>query len=663
MQAGERNCNRLIHSSSPYLLQHAYNPVDWYPWGEEALKAAADRNVPLLISIGYSACHWCHVMEHETFSDPETASVMNEFFVCVKIDREERPDLDHVFMTAVQLLHGNGGWPLNCFALPDGRPFWGATYFRKDDWRSVITQISDFYRERTADAVEQAAELRRGIGGNDLLKANYQPDNPLTDISEKLFESLLRSFDFSYGGTRGAPKFPMAPLWNFVLLFADAFRNEKAYGILDTTLGCMAKGGIFDQLQGGFARYSTDEEWKVPHFEKMLYDNAVLISLYADAYRLKQNPLYRNVIRQTIHFLLYVLKGEKGNFFASVDADSPGGEGFYYTWTEEEIGEIAGGTAALCKKWFSAGKQGLWENGRNILLIRFEEAEFAAENGLEPEELSSLIATWKQKLLDVRNAREAPEIDDKSISGWNALATKALVDAWWALGDEAFLLEAENTVSFIINEMMNNDGSLFHVWKNGRPYIHGFLDDYAYTAEALIEVYQIRREKKWLDAAQLLCRFVIKNFSETGSALFRYAETGKTEISPFTEYTDQVLPSGNSVMAANLMKMGLLAGDMFLRNWAEDMLKQMYSLVERHPSSFAEWASVLLLKNKGMKLLKVPEGITPEQLQSVFSQRFFPHVLITENENSHEWMICTETYCLPPIQSASEALKILSGQE
>ena len=442
--------NRLSKASSPYLRQHADNPVDWYEWGEEALLKAREENKPLIISVGYAACHWCHVMAHESFSDMGIAEFMNTHFVCIKVDREERPDIDRIYMEAAQLLSGRGGWPLNAFALPDGRPFYAATYFPPDRWLDALHQLSYIYQSDYPRVLQAANTLTEGIRAN--------PFHGLVDVkpftkAEYLtaYETLIRTIDFEFGGFAGAPKFMMPTGLEFLLQYHYLTGDHKALDAVTITLDEMAKGGIYDQIGGGFARYSTDKFWKVPHFEKMLYDNAQLITLYAHAFQLTGTPLYAEIVEQTISFAERELMGAEVGFFASIDADSEHEEGKFYVWTKKEVNSVLDPISSdLVLRFYQVTENGNWEQGINILHYRVDKATFAGENGISEREFDIILHDANKSLLDQRSLRIRPATDDKILTSWNALMISGYANAYKALGNEQYLEGALRTARFKI---------------------------------------------------------------------------------------------------------------------------------------------------------------------------------------------------------------------
>jgi len=625
--------NRLIHETSPYLLQHAHNPVDWRPYGEEAFAEAKAGNKPLLISIGYSACHWCHVMEHESFSKPEIAAVMNLNFVCIKVDREERPDVDHIYMGAVQLLNGNGGWPLNCFALPDGRPFWGGTYFRPDQWLDLMQQISDLYQNSYADLEAQAARLLKGIGEIGIVKIPENPDEISPELLTKAYDQLSWSFDTETGGLRGAPKFPMPVVWQFVMNYHRLSRNSEAIAQLKTTLNRMAQGGIFDQIGGGFARYSTDSNWKVPHFEKMLYDNAQLISLYANMNRLSGDEFYSDIVEKTIGFVFRELTSPEGVFYSALDADSEGEEGLFYLWNRAQLREIMPEYADLLADYWGIDGAGLWEKGRSILIRPADDALFASRQHLSEEELKQLTKMAGNILLVERGKRIRPALDDKVILSWNALMIKALAQAYQAQGRQAWLDAAIKAAEFIHQHFISSDGQLKRVWKNGKVKITALLDDYAFLAEAYIVLYQTTFDEKWLFRAETLAKTVITHFTDPAGPLFWYSPAGinagetMPAISRIISTTDGVEPSGNAVMAGVLISLGHYLEQPDYTERAKAMVINLQMNFTAYPSAYACWATNAVTLAMGVTTIVI-SGPNALRNATILNRRYNPGVLI-----------------------------------
>lgn len=599
--------NRLIHETSPYLLQHAHNPVDWYPYGEEAFTAARESNRPLLISIGYSACHWCHVMEHESFSKPEIAEVMNRNFVCIKVDREERPDVDLIYMSAVQLLHNSGGWPLNCFALPDGSPFWGGTYFRPAQWTELLTHISELYHNSYRELESQALRLKEGIAGLSVIKTPENPSGIDSEFIYEVWDQLSQRFDSHHGGTIGAPKFPMPVVWQFGIEYYNNTGNQEALNHILMTLDAMARGGIYDQIGGGFARYSTDAKWKVPHFEKMLYDNAQLVSLYAEAYRISGNEALADTIRQTLAFIENELRSPEGAFYSALDADSEGVEGKFYVWTRDEIMGILPEYGELLSSYWGIGQEGKWENGNNILLRPFPDSVFASRNHLSEEELKQLVRMAASRLLKERNKRIRPGLDDKILASWNGMTIKAYADAYRVTMYHPWLDAAVKAARFVKTGMIQEDYSILRTWKNGSARIPGVLNDYAYLAEAFITLYQVSFDEEWLYTASRLTRYVLDNFSDPDSPLFWFTPTpaGNGNAIRIRETTDGVEPSGNAVMAKVLLYLENFCNNNDYGIRAREMVNTMLNRIEAYPSAYSCWASAAQMMAQGIRTLVI----------------------------------------------------------
>ncbi len=626
--------NRLIHESSPYLLQHAQNPVDWYPYGEEALREAETSRRPLLISIGYSACHWCHVMEHESFSKPEIAEIMNRSFVCVKVDREERPDLDHLYMGAVQLLHNSGGWPLNCFALPDGRPFWGGTYFRPDQWVSLLDQISDLFRNSRHELEEQAERLNRGVGEMSLIEVPADRQTISAAMVDESYAKLSWSFDAELGGLLGSPKFPMPVVWQFVMQYHKMTGNPESLTQLKTTLLRMVCGGLFDRIGGGFARYSTDAEWKVPHFEKMLYDNAQLTGLYANMFRHTGERFYIDVAEQTIEFVLQGLTSPEGLFFSAYDADSEGEEGSFYLWTRDQVSEILPEYGDLLSDYWGIGGSGLWEKGKSILMRPADEAYFASQQHLSEEELKQLLRMAGKLMLAARNKRIPPSLDDKAVLSWNALMIKALAEAFKASGNQSWLDAALKAAGFILKEFSNGLGGAYkRVWKNGKARIPAMLDDYAYLADAWISLYQVTFDENWLFRAKEIAVFVVENFSDQTGNFFWYSplpgQSGETSpaVARIIGTTDGVEPSGNAVMARILLTLGHYFENAQYIDRAVNMVSNLRDRIVSYPAAYAGWAGVALEVAYGKTTLVIT-GPDAFRNAAMLNRKFLPGVLV-----------------------------------
>lgn len=585
-----RHTNKLIHESSPYLLQHAHNPVDWHPWNAETLAKARSVDKMLLVSIGYSACHWCHVMEKESFMDEKVAEIMNRHYLCVKVDREERPDVDQVYMTAVQLITGSGGWPLNCFALPDGRPFFGGTYFRKDQWIQLLENIHLLFQTRKEDLIKQAGDLTRGIAAHDMIVSSLSESSIKKDDILRAKARLKDRLDSEHGGLAGAPKFPMPSVLNFLLQEHYFSRDGQTEAFLRTTLRKMAFGGICDQVGGGFARYSTDALWKVPHFEKMLYDNALLVQVYCKSFRTWKDPVDKEVIIDTLDFVRREMTLPDGGFCSSLDADSEGEEGRFYTWTQGEFRQILGGHADLLARYYQVGEKALWESGRNILQRSGAVEEFVQGTGLQPSQFRAMLKTARARLLKARNKRPRPALDDKTLTSWNAMMIKGFLDAYNLLGRREYLDTALKNAHFLMNSVTESDGRLSHAWKNGKASVNGFLEDYSFLADALLELYQATFDRKYLDLALRLATYAIEHFYDRESGLFFVTSSlDPPLIARKYEIYDNVIPSSNAVMAEVLHRLGLAFDREDLMSISLQMLMNLRDKALLHPAAFSHW--------------------------------------------------------------------------
>src|SRR6056297_389603 len=589
--------NRLISSNNPYLLQHANNPVDWYPWGDEALQKARDEKKMLFISIGYSSCHWCHVMARESFMDKEIARFLNQYYVSIKIDREERPDLDNYYMTAVQLMSQQGGWPLTCFALPDGRPVFGGTYFPPKAFMNVLTQLWQTYTNASEKVYDYARDLEKGIRQiNTIVPASREGSFSREDM-ETLFRKRKDNFDTRHGGSKGAPKFPTPVSYNLLIEYAAITNDSTIKKHIDLSLKNMASAGLYDHLGGGFYRYAVDSAWQTPHFEKMLYDNAQLIELYARAYRLKPKKEYKTIVDQTLHFLVDQMKYEEGGFFSAYDADSEGKEGAYYTWTLQQLESVLGKDAMLFADYFQITEEGNWEHGQNILRMTPDKEKIRKNFGLSDDKLENKIEALKMQLLKIRNKREKPFLDDKMILSWNALLLKSLVIAYHSFADELYAREARSLAKWISKYMIGDDYELTRVRRNGISTEKAFLDDYANTIRALISVYQVDFDEDWLKMALALMKRTVERFYDESSGFFAYhqAKDIPTEAVNY-ETMDAVLPSSNAVMAENLQLLSWYFEEYELDAMSNQMVEQLATKMMKHPEFYGLWGKLLVEK-------------------------------------------------------------------
>jgi uncharacterized protein YyaL (SSP411 family) len=674
------NTNHLTTESSLYLQQHAHNPVDWYPWSDEAWEKAKKENKLVLVSIGYSSCHWCHVMEHETFTDSAAAKFMNDRFICIKVDREERPDIDQIYMTAVQLMTGSGGWPLNCFTLPDGRPIYGGTYFPKPTWMQLLAQLDSFYRNNPKEADTYATELTNGLSQSELFPA-AKIDNLSDEIFPNLIESWKKSLDNNYGGQSRAPKFPMPGNYQFLLRYAVTKNDEELLNHVKLTLNKMAYGGIYDHLAGAFARYSTDTLWKVPHFEKMLYDNAQLISLYSNAFKVTKDPFYKKIATETIEFLAREMSDGKGGYYSAIDADSEGEEGKYYVWKKEEFNNIHLpelkniDSYSVLYDYYSVNDFGYWEKGNYILIRNKTDDEIANKYNLTIPELQAFISKANESLLAEREKRIKPALDRKIITSWNALMVNALCTAGQAFSNEKFTQMAVVCAEGILSNRMK-DGMLLHV-RDQRRVENGYLEDYAFTITSFIHLYQTTLDEKWLNTARHLVDDAIKYFYDKEDGFFYYtAGNSKALIARKKEITDNVIPGSNSEMANALF----LIGDYYGSEPLISMARRMAGLVEenivRYPSSHSNWLNLYLnflspfaeIVVSGEKangyIKKLSTGYLPNVILAgaidssstipLFENRYKPGIT--------QIYICRNRTCNLPVEKLSEAIAILKKE-
>ncbi len=672
------NTNKLIQETSPYLLQHAHNPVDWHAWGPEVFAQAKKRNKLVLISIGYSSCHWCHVMAHESFEDKKIAGLMNENFINIKVDREERPDVDQIYMNALQLMTGHGGWPLNIVALPDGRPIWGGTYLPKEQWAGIVRQLGDLLEQAPKELFDYAEKLTKGIREMESLIPDKFPKNFDPKIFPQILFVLKTQFDIVWGGSKGAPKFMMPNKYHFLLRYARQINDEQLLNQVVLTLNKMSFGGIFDQLGGGFSRYSTDEKWHVPHFEKMLYDNAQLVSLYCDAYLITKDPWYGKVVKSTLEFVKRELTNEMGGFYCAVDADSKNAEGMmeegaYYVWKKEELQTILEEDFRLFSDYFNINETGYWENG-NYILIRTETPAIIAEKyGISRIELEEKIEKCTKNLLAVRGKRTAPGLDDKSLTSWNALMMKAFLDAYRVFRKEEYLNMALKNATFILENQLQNNSKLFHTYKNGKSSVNGFLDDYAFLIEAFIAFYENTFDEKWLYSAKDLTGIVLKDFYDQEKSFFYFnSKEDRSLISRPSEFQDNVIPSSNSVMAKNLFKLSHFFDNKNYRDISEKLLKNIYSQLEKYPQAYFNWLDLLmnftykfyeiaiLGENAKNELIEINKKYLPNKVVAGNTENSDLYLLKNRWKSKETWLyVCQNQTCLVPVQSVEEALKLV----
>jgi uncharacterized protein YyaL (SSP411 family) len=679
--------NRLISETSPYLLQHAHNPVNWHPWGPEALQKAKEMDLPVLVSIGYAACHWCHVMERESFEDADTAAYMNSHFINIKIDREERPDLDHLYMDAVQAMTGSGGWPLNVFLTSDRKPFYGGTYFppramhNRPSWMDVLKGIADAYTAKRSELESQADGLLEHIRASNTFGiqagANTGFGYPFL-LSNNTFnraaEQCLKQADKQRGGFGSPPKFPQTFTIRFLLHYAHFTKNKEAREQACLSLDKMIYGGIYDQIGGGFARYATDRDWLVPHFEKMLYDNALLVSAIAEAFQVTGNGEYKRILEETISFVLRELHHEGGGFFAALDADSEGVEGKFYTWRKEEIDPLLGRDADIFCRYFGVTGKGNWE-GHSILATETAPAVFAKQNGIDEIELMELLERCKKILLSARANRIRPQTDDKILLGWNALMIGALCKAYCASGNDEYKKGAVAEMEFL-QQKFRGEGlyNYYHAYKNGNRKFPAFLDDYAYLADALIQLQEITGNGEYLNSAKEITEFLDAHFGDEDRIFYYYSHAEQDDILVRKkELYDGAVPSGNSVMFGNLLYLGTVFDREDWKTRSRLMASKMETLISRYPVSFGFWATQMQLAAYDLQEI-VFTGTDIEDLKKEFLRKFipnrilqsatvvnntFPLLLNKPVSNTPLMFLCKNYACQQPVTELDEFVRLL----
>ena len=663
--------NSLIKETSPYLLQHAHNPVNWHPFSAKIFEIAKAENKPILISIGYSACHWCHVMEHESFEDSEVANIMNENFINIKVDREERSDVDMLYMQAVQLMTGRGGWPLNCFVLPDGRPFYGGTYFRKTQWIEVLNNLINLYKLESNKVLEYAEALTNGIKQAELISTSNKIDTLLTkeliQLSVKKWKTQL---DEEHGGPNKAPKFPMPCNYQFLLRYAILEKDNTLLNQVNLTLKKMAFGGIYDQLHGGFSRYSTDIIWKVPHFEKMLYDNAQLISLYTEAYNLTKNPLYKEIACDTLQFIENEWYKAEGYFYSAYDADSDGEEGKFYVWNQLDLKDLLGENFDVFSDYFEINDKGYWEHGNYILMRSENQIQLLTKFNLTKNELDHIILTCKNSLKQEAKSRLKPSLDDKTITSWNALICSAYSKAYLSFGEFKYKEIALTSINFITSQLTLVDGKLYRTYKNKCAKIDGFLEDYAFTIEALINVYLISQNQEFLNKAYNLCELTLSLFQNKESDFLFYTNNLSTDLILRTsEISDNVIPSSNSQMAHNLFMLGNYFGNTEWINRSEKMLSNLLEEFKNYGAGYSHWGSLALCYSYPFKEISIVGKHVNENLIQLYKHGVTNAIFTVSEtnsdlpflknryvENQTLFYVCENNTCYSPTKSLAETI-------
>jgi len=668
--------NALINESSPYLLQHAHNPVNWYAWNDESLELAKKENKLILISVGYAACHWCHVMEHESFEDTTVANIMNQHFINIKVDREERPDVDQIYMNAVQLMTGRGGWPLNCIALPDGRPLWGGTYFPKDNWINTLEQIATLYREDPAKAEEYASNLTEGIKQSDLIAMNNAESSFTIDELDQIVSNWVKQIDTEMGGRKGAPKFPIPNNFQFLLRYAKQTNNSNILDYVNTSLTKMAYGGIFDQVGGGFARYSVDAKWHIPHFEKMLYDNGQLVSLYANAYLATKNPLYKDIVYRTTTFIERELMNDNGAFYSSLDADSDNEkgeleEGAFYVWKKEELQLLIKDDFNLFSDYYNISDNWKWEHETYNLHRTKSDKEISKQHGLTEEALAEKVDNWQDLLLKTRENKSRPRLDDKTLTSWNALMLKGYIDAYRVFDDEHFLERALKNASFLLYIQSKENGGLYRNYKNKKSTINAYLEDYATVVDAFINLYEVTLDEKWLQSAKQLTNYCFDHFFDDKSNMFFFtSDEDKGLIARKIDIDDNVIPSSNSIMANNLFKLGHYFANKQYSATAKQMLHNVKDRAIKYGAGASNWSLLytnllgnfyeiaIVGKDANQKLKEVNKKYIPNKLiVGSIKESNLPLLKYKYNEDQTTIYVCIDGACQLPVNETEKAFE------
>ena len=669
--------NNLKNETSPYLLQHVENPVNWNPWDKKYLDKAKKENKLVIISIGYASCHWCHVMERESFQDSTVAKLMNDKFISIKVDREERPDIDQVYMNAIQLITGSGGWPLNVITLPDGRPIWGGTYFSKGQWISALKQISEIYETEPEKFISYAKRVQEGI--NTLNDVVMQTDSFENIDIDKYAKLLLKNIDEEFGGFNGAPKFMMPNNLNFLLRYSVQEKQEKSKDKILSTLDKMAYGGIFDHVEGGFSRYSVDERWHIPHFEKMLYDNGQLMSLYSVGYKISDKDLYKDVVYKIHEYIDSEMKDISGGYYSSLDADSKlddgtYAEGEYYSWEKEELERIIGENFDLFSEYYNVNDNGFWEEENKYVLIRsISDIEFINKNKLDSATFQKIKSEWIYKLKLAKIDKKKPSLDYKIITSWNGLMISGYVDAYKSFNDEIFKNEAINAGEFIFKNLIKKDGGLHHNFVNGKSKINGYLEDYATVIQASLDLYEVTLNQKWIERALNLSEYVLSNFSGVESDLFYFTSSQDEDlISRSVEFRDNVIPSSNSIMAKNLFRLYHYFDKQEYYEKAQNMSLSVTAEFDTYPSGYTNWFDLIYnFKSNYYEIAVVGEN-SIKQVEEI-NKKYIPNKLIigSKSENNLPLLknryvegktliyVCVNKACKMPTEDLDEALSLV----
>jgi uncharacterized protein YyaL (SSP411 family) len=655
--------NRLANETSPYLLQHADNPVDWYPWGKEALARAKAEDKPIFLSIGYSACHWCHVMAHESFEDERVADILNEHFVSIKVDREERPDLDRIYMNAVQAMTGSGGWPMSVFLTPEGQPFYGGTYFPPTprygmpSFPQVLAAVADGWQNRRQELVVSGQRLVAALEQQSAIREDVKREGLKPETVEAAFQNLSKRFDRVHGGWGNAPKFPQPMALEFLLRYHCVTSASQALQMVSQTLETMARGGMYDQLGGGFHRYSVDDHWLVPHFEKMLYDNAQLARVYLHAWQVTGKPFYRTIAEEIFDYVIREMTDSSGGFYSTQDADSEGEEGKFFVWTQAEIRELLGAEADTFMAAYNVTEAGNFE-GQNILEL-VGDADQRAE-----------LAEARRKLFVAREQRVHPGRDEKVLTSWNGLMLAAFAEAARVLDIGYYRQVAERNATFLLYKVRQANGRLFHSWKEGQARFNGYLEDYTHLIEGLLELYQATFDPRWYQAARELAEVMIEHFSAPDGGFFDTSDDHETLITRPRELQDNAVPSGNAMAAFVLLRLAGLAGEPRYAELAQRSLSQVQPLLARYPLGFAQWLIALdyaLSHPREVAIVGDPEAADARALLDACTTGYRPHQIVALGASETEASVvpllqdrnliegratayvCVDFTCRPPV--------------
>lgn len=665
--------NHLQHETSPYLLQHQHNPVDWYPWNEAALQKAVTEQKLILVSVGYAACHWCHVMEHECFEDEIVAQVMNTYFVSIKVDREERPDIDQIYMNCAMITTGQGGWPLNVLCLPDGKPFFAGTYFPKQKWINALLYFADIFQKEPQKLIDQATRITQGLQEMDLIPLNQHERNIDQRYLDSIWKNWKGKLDYDFGGRQGAPKFMMPNTLECLYRLQQHINDDSIAAYLKTTLKRMAFGGLYDVLGGGFARYSVDVYWKVPHFEKMLYDNAQLLTVYAHGYQLSKRPMYKSVIEKTIGWIDREMTDASGGIYASLDADSEGVEGKFYCWQYDELKEILGNDFDFIKDVYNIEEEGNFEHGMNVLFRTRDHEYFMEMYSISNEVFQALLNDIHALLFEKRKVKIRPNLDDKILTEWNALYIKGLIDCYKALGNETYLNKAVSITNFILQHCKQDDYRLNRNYKNGVSTINGFLSDYVFFIDSLLALHTVTLNENYLTDALHFTEYCITHFYHKESGMFYFtSDVDKKLVARSMETSDNVIPASNSAIAKNLLLLNQHFDKPEYEAMAATMLNNVLDDVVKNPAFYSNWAMVLeMLIYNHTELVII--GKDAKQILQQILPNYLPNVLITASERASELplfkdrfvdgktllYVCKNKACLLPTENIEEAMKLL----